>query len=574
MRTSRKKSNTQGQKRFQKHLQQVVLSRVLLIVMISMAAFLVTQLGVTLYSNISNGREHLRLLENSLRQVDAASREFVKNENTKSIVRRMLSEYSQVEVERMENAHWKYTEVCGISSEVLITTADGKLIYTSVSDRQLSSYMLNYNNAICYNAKNTGVDAAYRAVYFDEDSYSDVIYAQPVYDRGDLLGYISVFLSGSSWNYYLSVNNNDGIITDMRSNAMYVSKPGLLASFNKYNGVESGVWISDVGRYWVSSKQIPELSAVVYSLVYYPSNEGIWAGILILVLVGLAWYKVAMSISRIMAEKNAASIEKLVGEVRVVHQHHDYRIQMNTGDEFEEIGHQINQMLEDIMYLNDRNAELSQLNSRIELQQLTAQINPHFLYNTLETVRNLVIFDADKAQELIVELTEILQYSIDTSRNEVLLMEDMEYMYRYLDIQNCRFGDRLRCKVELEPECGGCHVPKLLIQPIIENSIKYGFRKKMELNIWITGRVDDGVLRVCVSDDGGGMPEAEADVLEQKLIAFDNQSKSIGLRNLSRRLYLKYGDKSGLHIYNREGEGFDVHISVEQTGGETGCTES
>ena len=71
-----------------------------------------------------------------------------------------------------------------------------------------------------------------------------------------------------------------------------------------------------------------------------------------------------------------------------------------------------------------------------------------------------------------------------------------------------------------------------------------------------------------------GMQEAEARTLEQQLIAFDNQSKSIGLRNLSRRLYLKYGDKSGLRIHNKEGVGFEVYISVEQTGGETGCIKS
>lgn len=569
-----KMKHMQKEKRFQKHLQQVVLSKVIMIVVISMAAFLATQFGVTLFSNISSGHKHLKELEESLRAVDSASREFVEDEKTKQIVLEILKDSSAYAIERLDNAHWKYTETCRISNQLLITTKDGKLVYTSASEGQLSSYMLNYNNAICYNAKNTGKDEAYRAVYFDEGSYADVIYAQPIYDEGVVRGYLSVFLSGSSWNYLLSVNNNDGVITDLRSNAMYVSKPGLLGAFNKYNGTDSGVWKSDVGSYWVTSKRIPELSAEVYSLVYYPGNEGIWAGVVILMFMGLAWYEVAMSISRTMAEKNAASIEKLVDEVRIVQHHHDHRIQMNTGDEFEEIGHQINQMLEDIMYLNSRNAELSQLNSRIEIQQLTAQINPHFLYNTLETIRNLVIFDGEKAEELILDLTHILQYSIDTSRNEVLLMEDMEYMYRYLDIQNCRFGNRLRCQVDLAPECDGCHVPKLLIQPIIENSIKYGFRKKMELNIQVTGKVEDNVLRICVSDDGMGMQEAEARTLEQQLIAFDNQSKSIGLRNLSRRLYLKYGDKSGLRIHNKEGVGFEVYISVEQTGGETGCIKS
>ena len=561
-----KESSQQGQaeKRFQKHLQQTVVSKIALVVALSVLGFLISQQGVDWIANISGGYKNLDVLEASLRDVEQTSRDFVEGETTREIVLEILESDSEIARERLENAHWKYVEACGISSEFLVTSASGEMVCTSISEYQLSSYALSYNNAICYNAKNAGGDRAYRAVHFDGDSYADVMYVQPMYELGELQGYLSVFLSGSSWNYYLSVNNNDGVITDLRGNAMYASKPGLLGSFNKYTGESSGVWMSEVGRYWVTSRYIPELSARVYSLIYYPYNDGIWAGMLILICMGLAWYKVAMSISKTMAEKNAASIEKLVEEVRAVHKQHDYRIQMNTGDEFEEIGYQINQMLEDIMRLNSRNAELSALNSRIEIRHLTAQINPHFLYNTLETIRNLVVFDAEKAEKLILELTDILRYSVDSSRSEVLLMEDMEYLSRYLDIQVCRFGERLQCQIDLAPECMNVMVPKLLIQPIVENSIKYGFRKKMELHIQVTGVVEDNILRICVSDDGMGMEETEAKILEQQLIAFDNQSTSIGLRNLSRRLYLRYGEKSGLRIHNRQGIGFDVYINVEQ----------
>lgn len=195
-------------------------------------------------------------------------------------------------------------------------------------------------------------------------------------------------------------------------------------------------------------------------------------------------------------------------------------------------------------------------------------MNPHFLYNTLEIIRNLVVFDADKAEELIVKLTEVLRYSIDTSKKEVTLEEDMRFMYCYLDIQNCRFGSRFSFGVNFEPECMNCIVPKLLLQPLIENSIKYGFRKKMELNIKISGHVEDNVLLISVLDDGLGMEEEKAEELRKQLRAHDNSSPSIGLRNLSRRLYLRYGDGSGLQIRNREGAGFEVVARIEQRKGE------
>lgn len=554
----------QTSRRFQVYLRQVVISKVILIVVISIVAFTATHLGVIFFFNISNGYKHLDKLEQSLRLVETSTREFVSAENTKHLVLKILQYPTKTAIDKLRNAHLIYEENCGVESSILITSPDGDVVYTTISEPQLSNYFIGYNNAVCYNVKNTGKDEVYRAVYFDQTSYTDVMYVQPIYDEGVIRGYLTLLVSGTSWNYKLSVYNHDGIITDMRRNAMYVSKPGLLDVGVKYNGKNWGVWKSIVGRFWVNSRRIPEFSAVVYSLVYYPTNNVLWIGMVVILLMGIAWYKVAMDINQIMAEKNASSIEKLLSEVNNVQNNHEYRIKMNTGDEFEEVGHQINEMLENIMYLNKRNTELIQLNNKIEIQQLTAQINPHFLYNTLETIRNLVLFDPDKAEELILNLTDILRYSIDTSQNEVLLIEDMEYLYRYLDIQSSRFGDRLKYSIELTPECNKCYVPKLLIQPIIENSIKYGFKNKMELNIQVTGKVEDNILKICVADDGMGMPEDKAKILEQQLLSSDSQSESIGLRNLSRRLYLKYGAKSGLRIHNNEGIGFTVFINVEQ----------
>ena len=111
-----------------------------------------------------------------------------------------------------------------------------------------------------------------------------------------------------------------------------------------------------------------------------------------------------------MAENNAASIERLVSEIRIIRKgDYDHRIQMNTDDEFTEVGYQVNHMLDSIQALNDRNTELLKLNSRIEMDQLTAQMNPHFLYNTLEIIRNLVVFDADKAFEDLPKILPIVR---------------------------------------------------------------------------------------------------------------------------------------------------------------------
>ena len=548
---------------FQKKLQYAARRRVFAIVLCSVILFIVSQYAVTLASNERNAGLHLEQLADSLSAIDAQSRSFLQDLEDEGVTQGVIAERSAAAVERMKTEFWKYQEACGIESQILITDEDTNILYTSFGESLLSSYLVNYNNAICYKVRQTAQTEAYRAVYYERGNYSDTMYVQPFYQDGTLEGFVTVFLSGSAWNFHLSESNFDGIITDERDNAMYVSKPGLLGGSNKYRGVEHGVWRTENGsRYWVTSRPLPELQAMVYSLVYYPPNRGIWIGFLLLLIMGFIWFATADWINLSMAEHHSKSIGALVHEIRIVQQDPAHRIELHTDDEFEEVSQQINKMLTE---LNSRNTELIQLNARIEMQQLMAQMNPHFLYNTLEIIRSFLSFDPDTSEQLIVSLTEILRYSVDASRQEVRLAEDMEYINKYLNIQRCRFGDRFHCEINLSEACDQCLVPKLLIQPLIENSIKYGFRKKMDICIRVEGHVEHGILCIRVSDDGLGMDEEEAKTLQQRLLTFDNSARSIGLRNLSRRLYLKYGSRSGLQIRNTPGVGFAVDVHIEQT---------
>ena len=307
-----------NERRFQKKLRDIVRKYIVLVALVCTALFVAGQFAVLMVSNQTNAVRHLEQLEESLLFFDSQSRDFLDQRETLDTARGIILENSREATERMQSAFWQFGERCGISSEILIINREQEILYTSFSERRLSSYLVNYNSAICYNAKNTDTDDVYRAVYYDQGDYADVLYVKPVRAGGEIAGYVSVFLSGSSWNFYLSEGNFDGVITDLRNNAMYVSKPGLLGGGNKFFCGRGGVWHSETGRYWVASKYLPQQSAVIYSLVYYPPNDGIWVGILILLAVSVAWYWIAMWISRTMAAKNAASVETLVEEIHLV----------------------------------------------------------------------------------------------------------------------------------------------------------------------------------------------------------------------------------------------------------------
>ena len=320
-------------------------------------------------------------------------------------------------------------------------------------------------------------------------------------------------------------------------------------------------------QYWIVSQKLEDREAIVYSLVYFPVNVDYLIGILVMVLAGMIWKKLADDMARDMAARNATSIDNLVRELRIIRKENpEHRIQISSDDEFSEVGMQINRMMDAIRELNSRNTELALLNVKFEMNELTEQMNPHFLYNTLEIIRNLVYFDAQKASELIARLTEILRYSVNATKREVPFAEDMEYINKYLQIQYVRFGERLRCDIDTDPACDNVIIPKLLLQPIIENSIKYGFRHQMELYIKIRVRMVDSVLTVNVSDNGGGIDPEKIEILRKQLLEHDNSAESIGLRNLSRRLYLRYGPGSGVSVRNTEDPGTEVTVTVNTAG--------
>ena len=148
------------------------------------------------------------------------------------------------------------------------------------------------------------------------------------------------------------------------------------------------------------------------------------------------------------------------------------------------------------------------LHSRMEALQ--NQINPHFLFNTLNSVSSLVRFDPDTARELIIKLANILRRLLNSSDAFVPLREEMEFIDNYLDIEVVRFGrDKLRVVKELETSSLDIMVPSMLLQPLVENSIKHGLSSKIDGgSIYLRSRLTDSHLIIEVEDDGVGMGSA------------------------------------------------------------------
>ena len=202
--------------------------------------------------------------------------------------------------------------------------------------------------------------------------------------------------------------------------------------------------------------------------------------------------------------------------------------------------------------------EQERLLLRARMEALQNQVNPHFLFNTLNSISSLVRFDPDMAREVIFKLATILRRLLNTSEAFAPLRDEFEFIDNYLDIEVVRFGrDKLRVVKELDPASLDVVVPSMLLQPLVENSIKHGLSPKVEGgSIYLRSRVSGSRLVIEVEDDGVGMGAAQ---LEE---SSSWSGMGIGMANISERLQVLYGDTARMTIDSHEGKGTLIRIRL------------
>jgi len=201
--------------------------------------------------------------------------------------------------------------------------------------------------------------------------------------------------------------------------------------------------------------------------------------------------------------------------------------------------------------------EHQQMLLRARMEALSNQINPHFLFNTLNTVSALVRTDPDMAREVVLKLSNILRRLLRQQENFVPLREELHFVDDYLDIEVARSGrDKLEIAKEIDEGSLDIFVPSMLLQPIVENAIRHGLAPKLEGGvITIRTALEEGRLRIEVEDNGLGMTEARLARVHEE---------GIGMSNVQARLKLLYGDDFRFEIASRLGEGTSVRIEVPE----------
>ena len=284
-------------------------------------------------------------------------------------------------------------------------------------------------------------------------------------------------------------------------------------------------------------------------------------GIFILLGVLLLMIPIILFSLKRETKRKMQAIEELTAAFQAVKEGRlDYDLQIHTGNEFEEIANEYNRMVGSLKKLMALNEAEARANVVSELRQLESQFNPHFLFNTLENIKFMIKLDPTTAGKMVVALSSLLRYSINNTVRQVELQDDLTFLTNYLFIQKERFGKRLDYKDTIATEALDCLVPKLLLQPVVENAIKYGADDEGKITIRAKIQVDQKYLQVEITDAGQGIQPEQLKKLQQLLQQEANNSVHTGIYNIHRRIQLMYGMSYGLTIDCPPTGGTRVHM--------------
>lgn len=209
---------------------------------------------------------------------------------------------------------------------------------------------------------------------------------------------------------------------------------------------------------------------------------------------------------------------------------------------------------------------LEQENLRhMESKLLQTQINPHFLYNTLDTIIWLIEGGKNKeAIDIVVALSEFFRIIVSKGKDFITIREEEIHIKSYLQIQQSRYKDILDYEIVIPEELYGYQILKLTLQPLIENSLYHGIKMlRARGKITVTGEIQDEVICFHVIDNGIGMDEEELDALKKEIEEpGSKQSTGFGLANVNKRIKLNYGNQFGLELHSKKGEGTDITITI------------
>jgi two-component system sensor histidine kinase YesM len=250
------------------------------------------------------------------------------------------------------------------------------------------------------------------------------------------------------------------------------------------------------------------------------------------------------------------------------------RVTIKSNDEIGYLGNQFNRMAETIQELIEKDLRLQLINKETHISALQAQISPHFLYNTLQTMTSIAMVNHVPEIRLICQsLGNMYRYNMDITNESVRLQDEVMHVRNYLVIINKRYPEQIRIRFHTDQAARDWKVPKLILQPIVENAVEHGLipsrRDRKLIKVSIKTDMKNGVFYLVVLDNGKGIPQQAVQEINQNLHHSSSKIKtgvnsnfSIGLSNIQTRIHLLYGEEFGLILQSKLNKGTCVTFKL------------
>ena len=404
----------------------------------------------------------------------------------------------------------------------------------------------------------------------DNTPISSYLIVKPIIRDDEILGMCA---------YELELKNLDAVFNNTNSTVLLVNKFHRVIYSNSRRFVDDrnkiiknfrdrrGLIFNDGELIYISRNKVDYADTWIYVItdcsIYL--NISIIMLLLIIAVTIIMSAAISSSAGKFSAKKTAIIYQLIDALKQVEDGKLDINLDIESDDEFKSIGHSFNMMLGSIRHLIERHDKMALENNMAIVQMMESQFNPHFLFNTLESIRYLVKFNPKVADKTVVNLSKLLRYSIQNTVDTVRFKEEFDFVKRYIEIMKVRFGERLEFNDNISDDVKEVSVPKMIIQPIVENAVKYGFGENVEaLRVEISAYIEDEKLYIIVKDDGVGI---DKDLLKDLVFNLNekyNSSDHIGLYNVHKRIELLYGIEYGLEINSEAGKGTEVVLVLPE----------
>ena len=532
---------------FKKSLQKEILHRSSIAAFVTSLLLLILLFGFSYFLQKQQLSKDTRQIVKQVQEMKEANNELLTTMNHKMIPGFLDGKHTEREVFSL---FYETKAKLKLSSDLIILSDTGELLFSTNRNHQESILSPYYLKLLIQNPSQEKVT---EKIALSSDKQHYTLFIKPLLQNQRVKAYTIAFVNENDFISSFPMINSKYIITDsfgnMFSNNTNQFTRSTLEKFDEKLLHSRTHWYANEPLI-VQKEKVGAIFSIYTFQSFFPIPSLLGLASVLTLCIFFLYFWQARRIAHKIATHNAVPIESLVYQLQEIPKQAEKRLSLQTDDEFEFMAGKINNMLYELDQLHQKMLTIEKEKWIFERKMLEAQFNPHFLYNTLETIKITSLMDAALTQDLIQNLTRILRYSITDLEKETTICQDLKIIEDYLTIHKIRF-EHFSYDIVCPETVDNQPIPKLFLLPLVENAIKYGMQYRIDLHIDIHITLEVDSLTFLVKDNAGGLTKQERLAI---LDSLESPHTQHGIVNSYKRLSNFFSDVQLDLGVNRQGE--------------------